>query len=93
MRAPNPARIGDTFSQPHLRVDAAIAVGDAEETALSPARAPAVLADPAAIGIVVPDHAHAMAAGKGSGDVPVNPSGVVEEVVVHGEAGGDRSSR
>src|SRR2546430_1139067 len=41
MRAPNPARIGDTFSQPHLRVEATV-LGEIERVIRPPSRRAAV---------------------------------------------------
>ena len=73
-------------------VDADLTVGDAEEPVLTPARAPAVLADPAAQRVVVADDADAMAAGLGSADVSVDAASVTEEVVIDDKAGPDRSS-
>src|SRR6266568_3379926 len=68
-------------------------VGDAEVAGLTPACAPAVLADPEATSVVVADDRDAVAAGDVAGDVLVYPALVGEEVLVDDEAGRDRAVR
>src|SRR3712207_2470081 len=72
-------------------LDRALPVADAEEAGIAPARAPAVLADPAFGRIVVADDHDAMPAGLAAGDVPVHAAAIGEEIIEHDEARGKRS--
>src|SRR5689334_5409991 len=58
-----PAGLNHIVYRPHLRVDPAFAVRDAEKAVIAPARPPAVLANPIAARVVVADARDAMAAG------------------------------
>src|ERR1700736_6044474 len=69
------------------RVYLALSVTDPEESGLSPAGSPAVLADPAAQVVVVTDHLYAVATYLLAGDVRVDAAGVGIEVGVDAEGG------
>src|SRR4029078_3312937 len=71
------------------RLDPAFAVSDPEVSGITPAGAPTVPGDPAALTVVVPDQHHAVAAREVAAHVPVNSGTIAEEVLEDVEAGGD----
>src|SRR5207342_27119 len=77
----------DAVDCQHVEIDPTLVVSDPEESALTPAGTPAVLADPALVGVVVSDRTYTVSAEEGGGGRGVDATGVVHEVVVHAEAG------
>src|SRR5664279_369269 len=61
---------------PHFCLKPALSVADAKEPRLAPTTTPAVLADPAAFGVVIADDTDAMAAHELTRVVGVNPTHV-----------------
>src|SRR4029077_10336384 len=76
--------------RPHRRVDPAVAVGDAKEACFTPCRAPAVLADPAALGVVISADRDAMAALNLAGHLLVDATAIGEEIGIDRKAAGHR---
>ena len=55
--------------------------------------APAVLADPAALRIVVADNLDAVPTGRGARDMAIDPAAIAEEILIDDETACDRPAR
>src|SRR5437016_4655152 len=75
----------------HRALNAALAVCDPEVARFAPAVVPAVLANPTALRVVIPDEAHAVASRDVARYVVIDTACVAEEVVIYRQAGRHRS--
>src|SRR3954452_22779513 len=82
----------ESVDSPHHRDDPDLSVSDPDVSAFPPAGAPAVLAEPGLLGVVVTDAADAVAAFRlCRRRLHVHAAGVGEEIGVDDEAGDERS--
>src|SRR5271165_3028035 len=76
---------------PHGCINAALPVGDPEESVLPPTGVPTVFANPVAPRVVIANTANAMAAFQRSGDMVVNATTIALKIRIHTHASNQRA--